>query len=152
MRKPGSLWQFERVLALATLIELFNQIITLRHAKKVLSDPVLAEIGLGIGTYIGISIAGVGFALLVWFYIVRRASKAARIGFTGLVVLAVFQLATNFSTSLSLPPATQFVRIASLSVQVYAVWLLYRPDSRAWFAKGIGRAPAPQRHSDRYRD
>ena len=153
MQKPNTIWQFERVLVLATLIEMLNAVISAQHAREVLADPALAEIGLGWGTYLGVVIAGPLFALVVWHFIVQRASHAARVVYTALVVLALGQAVLTFADSLKLLPAmTLFVKLASLGVQTYAVVLLFRPASSAWFTAGIGNRSVPQRHRAEYRD
>lgn len=138
MSRPASIWQFERVLLAATLVEAFNQAITLSQARTVLDDPALAKIGLGLDTYVAIAMIGPCFALLVWFYIARRASAAALWLYVGLVALAT-AAAIQSLWHAELLAVTRFVQAISLGLHNYGAWLLFRPDSRAWFRQSTIR-------------
>lgn len=152
MSKPVSLWQFERVLALATLIETGTNLANIPYARRVLQD-VAPIPELAWASYLGLLISAVGFGVIIWYFIIKRASNAARIAYSFMVILTIFDIwDKTFHPIIALPWYILALFVIMQCVRMYAVWLLWRPDSREWFAKGIGNAKVPLRHAERYRD
>ena len=153
MKMPVSIWQFERVLLLSVAVDLFNHASNLRHTSELLSDPVLREVGFGWTAYLIILMSGAGLFTLIWYFIVKRASNAARWTYSTLVVVGSIQLFSKMAV-IGEQATLQFVfiGIAVHVLSLYATWLLWRPDCREWFVKGVGKGEVPARHRRRYQD
>lgn len=152
MQKPRSLWQFERVLALATVLEIANTLAFASRAREIISESV--EIPPETWSYyLVLMFVSPAFAALVWFFVVKRASNAARIVYSLLVALGAVGIRDRLGIGTGVTPLhVQAVLIMSQSVQIYGIWLLWRPDCRDWFAKGVGNQRVAERHSRKYLD
>lgn len=152
MQKPRSLWQFERVLMLATVMETANTLAFASRARAIIAES--AEIPPDTWSYyLALLVVSPAFACLIWFFVIKRASNAARIVYSALVAIGALGLPDRVATSaVVFPLYTQAILIITTCVLVYGVWLLWRPDSREWFGKGVGTVKVPLRHADRYRE
>ena len=152
MQKPQSLWQFERVLMLATVLETANTLAFASRARAIIAEST--EIPPDTWSYyLALLVVTPAFAVLIWFFVVRRASNAARIVYSALVAIGALGLPDRVGTSAEVFPLyTQAILIMTTCVQVYGIWLLWRADSREWFATGIGSRPVPERHRQKYQD
>lgn len=153
MKKPGSIWQFERLLLLSTMIDLLNHALNLRHTADLLNDPVMREIEFGWSSYMTILISGVGFFAIIWFFVVRKASNVARWTYATLVVFSSLQLFSKLP-ELYESATLQFLFIGAIGhmLSLYTTWLLFSPNSREWFASGRAGNRSPKRHEHLYRD
>lgn len=73
--------------------------------------------------------------LLLWFFAARRASRIAK---WAIVVFFVFNLlGLSASLVLGTPPsgAAVLLSVAASALYGVAVWMLFKPHSRAWFGE-----------------
>jgi NAD/NADP transhydrogenase beta subunit len=106
---------------------------------KLQANPAMIKFGSGflIGSF-GI---GLLIILLLWFFIVRRASNVARwiwVVFLALGLLGMPMVVVRaFHGEASWLPTV--VSLINTAMQLAAAWFLFQPDSREWFAsKGKG--------------
>ena len=133
--RPVSIIYFERLYAAALAIGLVSMVffweLTMADVR---SQP---GVGLppGLVDAIAYAVIGAGYliALLLWFFIARRASSVAKwiwLVLFGLSVLGVVvQMAAGPEIEASLA-----VDIVVTLIEAIAAWMLFRPDARAWFA------------------
>jgi hypothetical protein len=73
--------------------------------------------------------------LLLWYFIARRGSVVAKWVFVvyagASLVFSAYSLAVNGAIS----AAVGVVSVATLVLQAIAIWLLFRPDTPAWFGE-----------------
>lgn len=126
---------FDRLFFASLALSLVNSAVSYSAVQQQFStDPALAPVGGFAGPFFVVSLV-VGFAisLLLWFFISRRASDVAKwiqVVFTAFGVLGVVQNLTK-----PMFGAGPLVLMVVLTVlQVAAVYFLFRPDAKAWFA------------------
>ena len=137
--RPKSIIIFDRLFLAVLALSLVNGALSyVAFGQRFQSDPALASSGSFAGPLMIVSLAfGFGISLLLWFFISRRASDVAKwilVAFTAFGVLGVVQNLRQPMFSPGLLAAT----VGLTALQVAAVYFLFRPDARAWFA---GTAP-----------
>lgn len=87
-------------------------------------------------------VAGIGLTiqLLLWYFIARRGSVIAKWIFVILTVFAILTGVWSLFTADAASTAIAVIGVATLVLQAVALWLVFRPDTRAWF----GELPADQ--------
>ena len=135
MLRPLSIINFERCYLGALLIGLINSFITI---PAMLRTPQLAQASATLGTgflYITATV-GILITLLLWYFAARRASIVAKwiiVVFFAIGALGMIRnLATGFRGIVGPLPAV--LSIVGFVLQAVAVYLLFKPDAKAWFA------------------
>jgi hypothetical protein len=82
---------------------------------------------------------GIAITLLLWYLVARRASSIAK---WIVVLLFLFSLLTSLGVGSGGISASEAVSLVALLLQAAAVYFLFRPDAKAWFA-GTPAAPGP---------
>jgi hypothetical protein len=131
--RPRSIIWFERIQYSILGLGLINVMLTWNQQLA-----RAASIGQGAGWVIGVLAGSLGIPLLLMWLIAYRGSKVAKwvlvvmtgLGFPAMVALWR-TLAQNGSLSLVITSAQSALALVSL-------WMLFRPDTRDWFA---GRRP-----------
>lgn len=141
--RPTSIRLFEKLLFAGLGLSLLSMVINWQAVTAVVRDPRLAALDLGEGFVIGSVAISFAIYLLLWYFIARRASTVAKWTFvfvTGINLLNfVSGLGAN-GLSVGLVP---LLGIVALALQVYAAWLLFRPDAQAWFNDDRGNQAGP---------
>ncbi len=137
---PKSIERFEQlffarlVLSVIVLIVGWDAQVEIYH-----QSPLAERMGDGI-LFIG-PVISYGISLLLWFFIARRGSEAAK--WIYVVFFALAALGIVIGLTVHVPGAPEPSAIARVSgivgVLLYAasVWFLFRPDTRVWFNKGV---------------
>lgn len=134
--RPQSIRIFEALYLLSIAIGLLVTIITWDDMlANIMSDPQASALGEGFAQgsmMVGVAI-GIGFPLLLWYFVARRGSNLAR------WVLVAFTLIGLAFSGLSLagadaPQGLSLASVLSTSLlQIGALVMLFRPDAAAWF-------------------
>jgi hypothetical protein len=135
--RPASITIFDRLFLGSLVLGLVNAFLSYDATIAQLeADPAVADIGLaGPGFVIATMGFGFGISLLLWFLISRKAVGVAK---WVLVVLTVIGL-LGMPMALAGAPLLQAATSLGLTVmQLAAIWFLFRPDAKAWFAHGPG--------------
>ncbi|MFO6446557.1 hypothetical protein ACLBKU_05365 [Erythrobacter sp. NE805] len=98
------------------------------------ADATAARLG-GSTFVIGAYAISTAIALLLWYFVSRRASNAARWIVTVMTGFGLVTLPFSFMMA-SVPPASLAVAVISAAVQAAMLWFLFRPDANAWFKQG----------------
>jgi uncharacterized membrane protein len=135
--RPASITRFDQLYLGALALGIVNTVLAYDATMTQLeADPDVAAAGMaGPGVIIGAFAFGFAISLLLWFFISRRASGIAK------WVLVVFTVIGTLMLPLSLtavPLVQLIVTLVITAMQIGAVWYLFRPDARAWFAHGPG--------------
>jgi len=86
---------------------------------------------LGAGIVTGTFVAWMAFLVLLWFLVARKRMAGAKWVIVLLVAIGLYALPTLFTGTLT---PERVVSVLSLVLSLVAVYCLFRPDAKAWFA------------------
>ena len=130
--RPKSIVLFEKIylgqLAFGFAIAMFNWV----NFSAILEMPDLNALGVGSNFLIGMMVLSLILSLLIWYFITRRASNIAKwiyVVFTGIGIFGVIGSLNNPLTPKGLLLVGNIVVVV---LQIYAAWLLFKPDAAEW--------------------
>lgn len=134
MTRPQSIVNFERCYLGAVLLGFIATALNWKHMQaKVAVQQTEAMIGAWyMPTILAISLL---INLLLWYFAARRGSKVAKWIVVVFFVLACFGTAMNIARHNYAPGIAGVVSVAVFVLNAIAVWLLFRPDAKAWFGE-----------------
>ena len=135
--RPASIVRFERVVLLTILIGFATIAINWDAAFA----PV-RRLGYGEGFFWGVNAVSTAVVLLLLWLIARRASSVAKWIYVVLYAIGLVMAAFALSETLRLPPAILLLQLVQWLLALFSIWLLFRPDSNAWFRRGDGSGGA----------
>jgi len=132
---PQSITMFSRLFLGSLALGTVNYALNYENAiGQLQADPAAAQLGTaGAGIMIATFVFSMAISLLLWFFIARRASNAARWILTVFTVIGVLSLPLSIG---KLPVPVMLVALAITGLQVAALWFAFRPDAKAWFKHG----------------
>ena len=135
--RPKSIINFERLYLGALAIGLVNILLSWQQGMGLLNNnPDTRSLGQGV-VYVSIFI-GFLVPLLLWYFTARRASVVAKWIVVILFALGLISLLVNFQRA-GLPTGVSgILALVALVMQAAAIWMLFRPDAKAWFSDGRG--------------
>jgi len=135
MQRPPSIITFERCYLGAVALGLANNALNWTNLQEqmaatpnsqLLPDWFLpATIGLGLV-----------ITLLLWYFVARRASVVAKwilVAFFAIGLVGVPGIISGISTGL-ISPLLAVTGLITFTLNAIAVWMLFRPDAKLWFA------------------
>jgi hypothetical protein len=131
--RPASIVNFERVVLLSLAIGVLNTFLNLDEMTA-----SIAAQGFGSGFVIGVQAATIAVILLLVYFISRKGSPVAKWIYVVLSVLGLISGLAGMSQTLEMGTVPVILSVAALILSVISLWLLFRPDSKAWFADGRG--------------
>lgn len=128
--RPTSIIQFERFYLGALAVGLVGNVLNWDNATALLqADPNAAVLGTG---FLFISVAiGLAISLLLWFLAARKAVGVAK--WIIVVFFAIGLISVPFSLG-QLSGLAIVTSLVSMALQAAAVYMLFRPDAKKWFA------------------
>lgn len=132
MTRPQSIIWFERSFLGAIGIGLVNA--ALNWSK--VQTAVDATPGAGIlpsGFLIGTMIVSLVINLLLWYFAAKRGAVVAKWIIVVFFAIGLLSLVRVLVGGIAAPTMNLFA-YAALALQAVAVWMLFRPDAKAWFA------------------
>lgn len=81
-------------------------------------------------------LVGLAIPALIWWFAGWRRSRIARLVLVVVVAAAVIFFLRPVATA-PVVNLAMAVSLAGLALQLAALWLLFRPDARAWFARRL---------------
>lgn len=135
--RPPSIVKFDQLFFATIAFGLVGFAINWDTAMAQLNaNPGLSQLGWdGATLMIGAYAMGLAINLLLWFFISRRASNAARWILTALTGYGLISLPFTLFMA-PMPVVTMIVVLVSAVLQIAMLWLLFRPDAAAWFKHG----------------
>ena len=131
--RPASIANFERVVLLSLAVGVLNTFLS--HDAMVQS---VAAQGFGSGFIIGVQAATIAVMLLLVYFISRKGSPVAKWIYVILGVLSLIAGVAGISQTLQLGTLPAILSVVQYVLLLISLWLLFRPDSKAWFADGRG--------------
>jgi hypothetical protein len=129
--RPKSIVLFERVVLFSLVLGILNSVLVW--------DRVTAEAaaqGLGSGTLVAIQVLTIAIYLLLIWFIARKASPVAKWIYVVLTALGVVAALAGAGKTREMGAATLLITLFQYALLLFSVWLLFKPDSKAWFADG----------------
>lgn len=141
MQRPMSIIQFERCYLGALALALVN---TALSWSTYLRIPAVIQAQAMFGNWYLPTTTAIGFLipLVLWYFVARRASVVAKwivvvlFGF-GVIGLLLGLANGGFATTLA-----AVLSVVTLVLNAIAVFLLFKPDAKAWFGERSGDNPA----------
>ncbi|UZK70369.1 hypothetical protein OKW76_04805 [Sphingomonas sp. S1-29] len=131
--RPVSIVRFEQAYLAALLLGVLNILLSWDMLSAAYSaDPNAAV--LGTGFLIGSLAVSYGISLLLWFLTARKASSIAKWFLVVLFAFGVLSLLYSLAMGSWDGGLTGLFGVVGLLLQAVAVYFLFRPDARAWFA------------------
>lgn len=130
--RPVSIVNFERCYLGAFAIGMFNTALSWQATRERLAPQ--AE---QFGSWFMPAVTLIGFAitLTLWYFIARRGSAVAKWIATVFLVLGLLGLLISLPTGNYPQGIGGVFGIVSTVLQVIAIWLLFRPDTKPWFGE-----------------
>jgi hypothetical protein len=142
MNRPASIVLFEKLYLLSIVVSAiaialgWEQMLAMAGARPGLSAS--AQQGVAIGAVVFTFV----IALLLLYFIARRASNVAKWIFVLLAAYGVFAFVTGLSANGLRVDAPFALNVVSLLLTLYCAWLLFRPDAKAWLESKGADGPA----------
>ncbi len=131
--RPPSIVNFTRVVLLSLAIGILASFISWDEVEK---SVAASGAGIGRGTMIGIQVVTTGlFLLLIWF-ISAHGSPVAKWIYVVLCGLGLIFGLLGFEKTLDVGTIPAILTAAQYILSIISLWLLFRPDSKAWFSEG----------------
>ena len=130
--RPRSIEMFDKVYLGGMVFSFAIAAILWDDVSASLNTPEAKSLGMGSGFLVGGMIIGLIISLLLWYFIARRASNIGKwiyVVFSAIAVFSVLSSLSNPSTPKGLFLAGNII---TLVLQLYAAWLLFKPDAVAW--------------------
>lgn len=131
MARPQSIIWFERLYLAAVALGLISAAMNWRVMQEQIAANPASSI-LPSWLMPAIVALGVGLNLLLWYFIARRRSVVAQWIVTILFVIGLFGLVSLFNGGV--PSAMLPFSILNFVLNGAAVFMLFRPDTKRWFA------------------
>ena len=144
MNRPPSIVLFEKLYLAAIVVGIVNTFVSWSQVNAMLDDPRVQAAGMGNGTLVFALFVGILIPFLLWYFIARRASNVAKWVLVVLTALGLFGFLSSLANPLAPKGLAMILGAVALVLQLYAAWLLFRPDAKAWLeSKGVDAAGEP---------
>jgi hypothetical protein len=135
MQRPQSIVTFERCYLGAIALGLANNAFNWSNMQEQMAATPNSEL---LPDWFLPATIGVGLVitLLLWYFVARRGSVVAKwilVVFFAIGLLGLPAIITGMSTGL-ITPLMAIVGLATLALNAVAVFMLFRPDTKPWFA------------------
>jgi glucan phosphoethanolaminetransferase (alkaline phosphatase superfamily) len=131
--RPPSILNFERVVLLGLALGVLSSFLTWDDTVAAVSAT-----GMGSGTVIAIQAVTIALYLILLWFISRKGSPVAKWIY---VVISVISLAiglAGFGQIMKSGALQLILTLAQYALALVSLWLLFRPDAKAYFADGRG--------------
>ena len=133
--RPNAIRWFDRLMLAVFALSVLGGALNYPAARAQLASNA-ASARLGSGFLIGIMALTLGIILLFWYLIARRASNVAKWIWIVLFVIGLAMLPSSLGRMVQtdLGPVKETLGLINAVLQGVAIFMLFRPDARAWFA------------------
>jgi uncharacterized membrane protein len=130
--RPASIRLFDKVFFASLALGIINTLLSWRLVASAADDPALRASGMGEGVIVTGLALGIALPVLLWYFVARRASNIAKWLYVVLTAFGLLGLVQALANPLVPKGATLLLSALAVVLQIYAAWLLFRPDARAW--------------------
>ena len=137
MVRPVSIINFERCYLGRVALGFLALALTWNTQVAMLTrNPATAQLGGGAlyGSLLTGLVIGAVIAILLWYFAARRASVVAKWIIVVFFAFGVLSLLNSLSKGVILPGLGGVLTVTNTVLQAVAVWMLFKPDAKAWFA------------------
>jgi hypothetical protein len=139
--RPKSIVNFERVVLLSILIGIVSTWVNWDQMQAAMAQAQQGRAMLGAKFAIGVQAVAIAIYLLLLWLIARKGSPVAKWIYVVFALLGLGAAIVRFRTTVALGTPALLLAIVQFLLTLAALWLIFRPDSKAWFSEG--RAPDP---------
>ncbi len=136
--RPASIVLFERLVLLSIVLGIINTILVWDQLNA-----QVAQQGVGPSMVLGIQGVTIALYLLLIWFISRKGSPVAKWIYVVLAGLGLVAGLAGIGQAFALGTLNGILSILGYVLAAVTIWLLFRPDSKAWFADGRTATPDP---------
>jgi hypothetical protein len=138
MTRPPSIVNFERCYLGALLIGAVNAAL---NWERMMAMPAVQQARVTIGEWYLPATTALGYLipLVLWYFAARRASVVAKWVIVVLFGLGVLGLLAGLALGTMASDLGGVLSVVAFVLNAIAVFLLFKPDARAWFGERTGR-------------
>lgn len=140
MNRPASINLFEKFFIAAVAIQFVRMTVNWDAWAAINPNPGVKSGGIGV--LIFGAMASTVLWLLLWYYIVRRASNVAKWIYVVLVALLTISTIIGLANPLAPRGLDRAVGLVILALQLFATGLLFRNDAATWLQNHGANADA----------
>ena len=131
--RPESIKKFDLFFLAATAIGVAQALLNYETMETALkAELAAADMAGQAGVFLGVGLAiGYGISLLLWFLVSRMRQGWARWVLLALVAYRVVSIPSALAAGVG---SLSITGVIGALLQVIAMWFMFRPDARAWFA------------------
>ena len=131
--RPRSIIRFERFFLAALLLGLLNTVLTFPSTMvRLNANPIIEATRYPVTMMIAMLAISFGIQLLLWFFIARKASNAAKVILVVLTVLSIASKITTIGTLMTQDIVTLTGSFLITILKIIAIIHLFRPDAKVW--------------------
>ena len=131
--RPRSIVLFERLVLLSIVLGIISALLVSDKTQAALDAQGTP---MGTGTLYTVQAIGILLYLVLLYFISRKASPVAKWIYVVLAVIGLVMGLVGISATLAFGALPAAIAIAQYAITVVTIWLLFRPDSNAWFNDG----------------
>lgn len=143
--RPKSIVNFERVVLLGILVGIVNSFLSWDKMLAMAQAQAAAQGGamkIGPGFLVGVQAVFIVIYLLLVWLIARKGSPVAKWIYVVLAVLSLIAAIFGLGKMAAYGTVSLVLAIAQHLLTLAALWFLFQPDAKAWFAEGRTADPA----------
>ncbi|WP_379553154.1 hypothetical protein [Qipengyuania sp. DGS5-3] len=130
--RPQSIIWFEQLYLTSLAIGAINGALSLSETVAQLNaDPAMSQYGFGTGFVIGTMVFSIAINLLLWFLVARKGIEVVKWILVVFLVGGLLFLPSGLATMNMVAAGVALILTA---MQFAAVYFLFRPDAKEWFA------------------
>ena len=137
--RPKSIVTFERLVLLGIILGIVNAFLVWDQTQAALQAQGTA---VGSSTVITIQAITVALYLLLVWFISRKGSPVAKWIYVVIAGLGLVLGLVGIQQTLAFGTVPAIITIVQYVLTLASIWMLFRPDAKAWFSDGRGGAEA----------
>jgi hypothetical protein len=139
--RPKSIVNFERIVILSILLGIVSSFVTRAKMEAMMAGkPHLSS-----NTTLGIQIVLILLYLVLIYFISRKGSPVAKWIYVVLCVLGLVFGLLALPVMMQIGTLPLVIAVVQYALSIASLWMLFRPDSKAWFSEGRTVDPADLR-------
>lgn len=139
--RPNSIVNFERIVIVSIVLGIINSWLTSDKIRAL--NPGTPQ--MSPTTTLTIQIVLILIYLVLIYFISRKGSPVAKWIYVVLCVLGLVAGLLALPLMMKLGAVSVIIPIVQYALSIASLWLLFRPDSKAWFSEGRTADPADLR-------
>jgi hypothetical protein len=141
--RPNSIVNFERIVIVSILLGIINSWLTSEKMRALTAGPGKPQ--LSSSTTLTIQVITILIYLVLIYFITRKGSPVAKWIYVVLCVLGLVFGVFSLPLMMTLGAVPLILAIVQYVLALASLWMLFRPDAKAWFAEGRTADPADLR-------